>query len=92
MQKIAFFINPKIRNFRSIEIELQHHFIDLDYQFFISEYHGHFLTLPQKAISEGFNYLIAVGGDGTLNEMINGVINSFKTEILMIGKKFLKLK
>ena len=59
MQKIAFFINPKIRNFRSIEIELQHHFIDLDYQFFISEYHGHLLTLPQKAISEGFNYLIA---------------------------------
>jgi hypothetical protein len=47
MQKIAFFINPKIRNFRK-KIELQHHFIDLDYQFFISEYHGHLLTLPQK--------------------------------------------
>ena len=92
MQKIAFFINPRIRNFRSIEIELQHHFIDLDYQFFISEYHGHLLTLPQKAISEGFNYLIAVGGDGTLNEMINGVINSFKTENSYDWQKILKLK
>ena len=92
MQKIAFFINPKIRNFRSIEIELQHHFIDLDYQFFISEYHGHLLTLPQKAISEGFNYLIAVGGDGTLNEMINGVINSFKTENSYDWQKISEIK
>ena len=92
MQKIAFFINPKIRNFRSIEIELQHLFIDLDYQFFISEYHGHLLTLPQKAISEGFNYLIAVGGDGTLNEMINGVINSFKTENSYDWQKISEIK
>lgn len=92
MQKIAFFINPKIRNFRSIEIELQHHFIDLDYQFFISEYHGHLLTLPQKAISEGFNYLIAVGGDGTLNEMINGVINGFKTENSYDWQKISEIK
>ena len=92
MQKIAFFINPKIRNFRSIEIELQHHFIDLDYQFLFQNTTVICFTLPQKAISEGFNYLIAVGGDGTLNEMINGVINSFKTENFMIGKKFLKLK
>ena len=92
MSKIAFFINPTIRNFKKIEMQIKHYFLEYDYQFFISEYHGHLLTLPQKAISEGFNYLIAVGGDGTLNEMINGVINSFKTEILMIGKKFLKLK
>ncbi|MEN9486601.1 MAG: hypothetical protein RIR56_289, partial [Bacteroidota bacterium] len=40
----------------------------------------------------GFNYLIAVGGDGTLNEMINGVINSFKTENSYDWQKFLKLK
>lgn len=77
MQKIAFFINPKIRHFKKIEIELQHHFIDFDYKFFISEYHGHLLSLPQKALSEGFNCMIAVGGDGTLNEIVNGTIKAF---------------
>lgn len=78
--KIAFLINPKIRNFRKIEIDIQHNFLDFDYKFFISEFSGHFLTLPIKAIGEGFTHIIAIGGDGTLNEVINGVLDAFKTE------------
>lgn len=77
--KIAFLINPKIRNFRKIEIDVQHHFMNYDYKFFISEFSGHFLTLPKKAIEEGFTQIIAIGGDGTLNEVVNGVLDSFKT-------------
>jgi diacylglycerol kinase family enzyme len=36
--------------------------------------------------------LIAVGGDGTLNEMINGVINSFKTENSYDWQKISEIK
>ncbi|MFN8363215.1 MAG: hypothetical protein U0T85_06310 [Cloacibacterium normanense] len=68
MQKITFFINPTIRHFKKIRNRaFQHHFLNQDYQFFISEYSGHFLTLPKRAVEEGFT-ICAVGGDGDASE------------------------
>jgi YegS/Rv2252/BmrU family lipid kinase len=38
-------------------------------------------SLTQKAISEGAERILAVGGDGTWNEVINGILSSQNTEI-----------
>ncbi len=38
-----------------------------------TEYAGHAISLASKACGQ-FNYLIAVGGDGTLNEVVNGCL------------------
>ncbi|RPH32213.1 MAG: diacylglycerol kinase family lipid kinase [Bacteroidales bacterium] len=45
--------------------------IDFDFAFTTHKYHSVELTV--NAINQGYKKLVAVGGDGTLNEMVNGV-------------------
>lgn len=42
----------------------------------VSEHPGHAVALAQTAAAEGFQRFIAVGGDGTLNEVANGVMRA----------------
>ena len=37
---------------------------------------GHAIQLTEQAIKEGFNPIIAAGGDGTYNEVVNGIANA----------------
>ncbi len=49
---------------------------DLSYEIFITECPGHAIQLAGQAVSQGFNEVVAVGGDGTVNEVINGLMES----------------
>ena len=42
----------------------------------LSEHPGHAIALTQAAANEGFRRFIAIGGDGTLNEAVNGVMRA----------------
>jgi len=45
-----------------------------DYQY--TEGVGHAIELARAATSNGYRYLVAVGGDGTVNEVANGILYS----------------
>jgi YegS/Rv2252/BmrU family lipid kinase len=49
---------------------------DLSLAVKFTERKGDAIDLTQNAISEGFRKIITVGGDGTLNEVVNGVFTS----------------
>lgn len=37
---------------------------------------GHAIELAREAVNTGYRCIIAVGGDGTVNEVVNGILNS----------------
>lgn len=51
----------------------EHH---IEYDLVLTEYAWHAAELTEKAIIEGYDVVVAVGGDGTLNEVLNGIMLS----------------
>ncbi len=41
-----------------------------------TKHKGHAISLVKEAIEEGTKFIIAAGGDGTVNEVVNGIMNS----------------
>lgn len=60
---------------------------NIDFDFVTTEYQGHAIQLVKDLITEkGYRKIISVGGDGTNNEIINGIFNQERfptTEITM---------
>lgn len=46
------------------------------FELFASEHAGHALSLASEAASAGYRKYLAIGGDGTLNELLNGALHS----------------
>ncbi|MDK9710247.1 diacylglycerol/lipid kinase family protein [Acidaminobacter sp.] len=80
MRKLMFIVNPAAgkgsaktllepihKRFENTEIE---------YKMIISQSKGQITALTMQAIRDGFNEIVAIGGDGTLTEMIQGICQS----------------
>ncbi len=42
----------------------------------MTTHHGHAIALAEQVLNNGHTHIIAVGGDGTINEIVNGIMNS----------------
>ena len=48
----------------------------LPFDYHQTEYSGHATELTEKAISNGYKFIVAIGGDGTINEVANGILST----------------
>lgn len=50
--------------------------VQLDYDLAVTSAPGEGIVLAETAVAEGFEAVVAAGGDGTINEVINGVLRA----------------
>ena len=80
MKKIAFIVNGVIDKHLSVIREIEDVFNGAaEIKIYTSAYDGHIKVLATEAVGAGFQYIITVGGDGTINETVNGIFSCFKT-------------
>lgn len=80
MQRVLAIINPKsgTKGKSGIVQKLVEAFLDTPYTLYITYTNasGHAYHLAKLAVSEGYDRIIAVGGDGTINEVARAMIYS----------------
>ena len=85
-KKIIFIVNPISGNHNKNNFPvLVDNYIDknkFDYKIVFTERVNHATELTMKAIEDGFKYIAAVGGDGTINEIAKCLIG--KEQVLVI--------
>ncbi len=79
-RRMVFIVNPMSgtktqRNIRQfIDTQLNHRLFE--YVVWETERAGHATELAKKAVAEGFEIVVAVGGDGSVNEVSAGLLDS----------------
>lgn len=75
--------NSTHRKWPRISQRLQH--VGLSFDFDYTEGIGHAIELAKTAANGGYQYLVAVGGDGTVNEVANGILGATGSTGINLG-------
>lgn len=76
MASIAFIFHGGIKNRDSVQAEIVKVFKGLNVKFYATEKAGQSVDLAEQAVKVGYTHIICVGGDGSLNEVVNGAMNA----------------
>jgi YegS/Rv2252/BmrU family lipid kinase len=60
-------------------------YVGLSFDYEYTEGVGHAVELARVAASDGYQYIVAVGGDGTVNEVANGILRSINPTEIRLG-------
>ncbi len=71
------------RQWPGIQSLLRQNGLSFDFQY--TEGAGHASELARLAASDGYRFLVAVGGDGTIHEVANGLLNSTNAYTTILG-------
>lgn len=73
-------LNPYAQRWNALkrqpEMEAALKLAGLDYDLVRTEYPGHGIELAAKAAMEGYSPIVAAGGDSTVNEVVNGLMDA----------------
>lgn len=77
-QLIYFIVNARIgeKNILRLRNAIQLHLLHIPYEIHVTEYGGHATLLAQEAVAKKIQTVVAVGGDGTVNEVIQALVNT----------------
>jgi diacylglycerol kinase (ATP) len=59
--------------------------VGVDFEVAFSERKGHITELAEQAARDGFAPILAVGGDGTVGEVVNGLARAARSELETLG-------
>jgi diacylglycerol kinase family enzyme len=71
-------VNPYATSTTPVRREVITHALasELDLDVVQTRYRGHALHVAERAASEGFGLVLTLGGDGTVNEVVNGMLRA----------------
>lgn len=88
MKKIHFVINGRFKRAEQTQREI-HELFEREYlvETSLTNGNGNAISLAEQAVLNGADYLIAAGGDGTMSEVVNGImlVEKEKRENLIVG-------
>jgi diacylglycerol kinase (ATP) len=68
---------PKIRQLlKKIGVRFEHD---------LTEAPGHAIELAKRAVGKGYRFIVSVGGDGTINEVVNGIYDTGELKDVALG-------
>ena len=59
--------------------------IGLSFEYDLTEASGHAIELAKSAAKKGYELVVSVGGDGTINEIVNGLYNAGNIRDVTLG-------